>query len=163
MGAVVGAHALRGLLRVRVDQPTPSSLTAGRSILLEHAGRRWSARILSAAAHGRGLVLVGLDGIADRTAAEGLIGARLLIAVGELPPPAEGEFYYHELIGFRVETVGGEQLGEIAETFSTGLNHVWVVHGGPREYLIPVITDVVRTIDRPGRRVVIAPLPGLLA
>jgi 16S rRNA processing protein RimM len=45
---------------------------------------------------------------------------------------------------------------------STGLNDVWVVQGGAREYLIPVIDDVVREIDRPGRRIVIAPMPGLL-
>ena len=84
MGTIVGAHALRGMLRVRVDQPTPPGLTAGRSILLEHAGRHWSAQILSVAAHGRGLVLLSLDGIVDRTAAEGLTGTRLLIPVGEL-------------------------------------------------------------------------------
>jgi ribosomal 30S subunit maturation factor RimM len=31
-----------------------------------------------------------------------------------------------------------------------------------REHLIPVIADVVRAIDRPARRVVVEPMPGLL-
>ncbi|HTD26624.1 MAG TPA: ribosome maturation factor RimM, partial [Candidatus Elarobacter sp.] len=78
------------------------------------------------------------------------------------PPPAEDEFYYHEVVGFRVETTGGESLGAVAETFPTGLNDVWVVRGGGREHLIPVVADVVRAIDRATRRIVIEPLPGLL-
>jgi len=163
VGDIVGAHALRGLLRVRAYQPLAPSLTAGRVVLLEHAGHRWSAQVLSAAPHGRGLVLLGLEGVEDRTAAEGMIGARVLVHVDDLPPLTEGEFYYHELVGFGVETVAGEHLGEIAETFSTGLHDVWVVRGRTREHLIPVVADVVHTIDRPGRRVVITPLPGLLA
>ena len=65
-------------------------------------------------------------------------------------------------VGFRVETVDGRALGEVAETFATGLNDVWVVRGTGREYLIPVIADVVRGIDRDARRILIDPLPGLL-
>jgi 16S rRNA processing protein RimM len=112
--------------------------------------------------HGRGLVLVALDGVTDRNAAEALIGARVLVPAAELPPTADGEFYYHEIEGFRVETTDGQPLGTIASTFATGTNDVWVVRGSRREHLIPVIADVVRTIDRDARRVVIEPLPGLL-
>ena len=160
---IVGAHALRGFLRVRPYQPPAPSLTAGCDVLLEQRGRRWTGHVLSAAPHGRGLLLVALDGVADRTAAEALAGTRVLVPIATLPPPGDDEFYYHEIEGFRVETATGEPVGEIVETFSTGLNDVWVVRDAEREHLIPVIADVVRTIDRAGRRVVIDPLPGLLA
>jgi 16S rRNA processing protein RimM len=153
---------LKGLVRVRAYQPPAPSLRAGRVVLIEHAGARREARICSAGAHGRGLVLVAFDGVADRDAAEALVGARLLIHAADLPPAAEGEFYYHEVTGFSVETAAGEPLGTIAETFTTGLNDVWVVRNGQREYLIPVIADVVRTFDRDAGRVVIEPMPGLL-
>lgn len=162
VGRVVGAHALRGLLRVRAYQPPASSLAAGRHVILEGPGGRREVRLRSASPHGRGLVLVGLEGIEDRTAAEALVGATVLVPQGDLPPPAENEFYYHEIEGFRVETVGGEHLGVIVETFPTGTSDVWVVRGEGREHLIPVIADVVRAIDRSGQRVVIEPLPGLL-
>ena len=160
---IVGAHALQGILRVRPYQPPAPSLAAGSDVLLEQQGRRWIGHVRSAAPHGRGLLLVCLDGVDDRTAAEALAGTRVLVPIATLPPPAEDEFYYHEIEGYRVETTAGEPIGEIVETFSTGLNDVWVVRNQGREHLIPVIADVVRTIDRPGRRVVIDPLPGLLA
>lgn len=127
------------------------------------AGERREADLTSVQPHGRGLLLVGVDGVADRTAAEALRGATLLVPASALPPPGPDEFYWHEIEGFVVETTDGRALGRIAETFSNGPHDVWVVarpRGG--EHLIPVIADVVRTIDRDARRVVIEPLPGLL-
>lgn len=162
VGEIVGAHALRGWLRVRAYHSPAPSLVAGRGVLIERAGQQREYLVESAAPHGRGLVLLVLAGIGDRTAAEALIGARVLVRTADLPPAAADEFYYHEVVGFRVETTGGDSLGTVAETFATGLNDVWVVRGDGREHLIPVIADVVRAIDRGARRVVIEPLPGLL-
>jgi 16S rRNA processing protein RimM len=162
VGDIVAAHALRGQVRVRAYQPPAPSLTADRVVLLEQSGTWREARILSAGRHGHGLLLVTLDGVTDRTAAEALIGSRVLVRRADLPPPEPDEFYHHDLLGFRVVTVEGRDLGAIVETMVTGLNDVWVVRDGSREHLIPVIADVVREIDRDGRRITIDPLPGLL-
>jgi 16S rRNA processing protein RimM len=153
---------LNGILRLRPYQPPAPSLAPGRTIFLEDRSGRRAVRVVSAAPHGRGLVLLGLEGIHDRTAAEALVRARVLVPVDMLPPPADDEFYWHEIVGFRVELSDGTPLGEIVDVFNTGTSDVWTVHGGGREYLIPVIQDVVRVLDRPGRRAVIEPLPGLL-
>jgi 16S rRNA processing protein RimM len=45
---------------------------------------------------------------------------------------------------------------------ANGLHDVWEVRAGAREHLIPVVADIVRTIDRKERRVRIDPIPGLL-
>jgi 16S rRNA processing protein RimM len=147
---------------MRAYQPPAPSLVPGVEVILERSDMRRPARVISAAPHARGQLLLGIEGVADRTAAEGLVRARVLVPAAALPPLAEDEFYYHEIEGFRVETVDGRALGEVAETFATGLNDVWVVRGTGREYLIPVIADVVRGIDRDARRILIDPLPGLL-
>jgi 16S rRNA processing protein RimM len=117
---------------------------------------------VSAARHGRAGVRVAFDGVGDRTAAEALVGARVLVRRADLPAPEPGEFYHHEVVGFAVVTTDGRALGTVAETIVTGLNDVWVVRDGPHEHLIPVIADVVGTIDRDARRITIDPMPGLL-
>ncbi|HLY38169.1 MAG TPA: ribosome maturation factor RimM [Candidatus Binatia bacterium] len=162
VGEIVSAHALRGVVRVRPYQPPAPSLTAGRQVILEQDGKQRTATVVSVAPHGRTLLLVALRDIDDRDAAEALVGACLLVRAEDLPPPAADEFYYHEVEGFRVETTDGTPLGSIHETFSTGLNDVLVVRNADREYLIPVITDVIRAVDRDQRCIVIEPMPGLL-
>jgi 16S rRNA processing protein RimM len=159
---VVTAHGLRGLLRLRPYQFPAPSLVVGRDVLLDHAGTLRPARIATVAPHGGRRLLVGLEGVTDRSAAEALAGARVLVRRGDLPPPDADEFYWHEVTGWTVETDAGTRLGDVVETFATGLNDVWVVRDADREVLIPVIADVVRSIDRDARRIVVTPLPGLL-
>jgi 16S rRNA processing protein RimM len=54
------------------------------------------------------------------------------------------------------------RLGTIAEVFSNGAHDVMVVRGERREILIPVIEDIVKSLDLDSRRVVIEPVPGLI-
>lgn len=162
VGEIVGAHALRGLLRFRPYQPPAPSLIDDLAVLLERRGQWREVRLTHVAPHGRNLLLLTLDDVSDRDAAEALRGTRVLVRKADLPPVDEDEFYHYELVGFAVVTVDGRELGAIADTMATGLNDVWIVRDGEREHLIPVIADVVRTIDRDARRVLIDPLPGLL-
>lgn len=162
VGEVVGAHALRGWVRVKPYQPEAPSLAPGRRVLLERDGAWRETTVTHAGAHGRGLLLLGLDDVCDRTAAEALRGATLRVRRGDLPALGEDEYYHDEVLGFTVETLDGAVVGVITGTLATGLHDVWEVRAGAREYLIPVVADVVHAIDRAGRRVRIDPLPGLL-
>lgn len=106
--------------------------------------------------------LVKFTGVETRTAAEGLVGMLASLPEDVLPAPGPGEFYYYEIVGFRVRTTGGVDIGTVVETIDTGSNDVWVVRANEREVLIPVIADVVRQIDRQTGTVTIEPLEGLL-
>jgi 16S rRNA processing protein RimM len=162
VGEVVGAHALRGWLRVKAYHVPVPSLVPGRRVLLEREGAWREAVVTHAAAHGRGLLLLGLDDVSDRTAAEARRGATVLVRRADIPALDEGEYYHHEVVGFAVETLDGADVGIISGVMSNGLHDVWEVRAGDREHLIPVVADVVHAIDRAGRRVRIDPLPGLL-
>jgi len=118
--------------------------------------------ITRVAPHGAGHLLIELAALHDRTAAAALAGSDLLVPLGDLPALGAGEFYYHEMPGFRVETVDGRTIGEITDTMHTGTTDVWIVRSETGEHLIPVIREVVAEIDRGARRVLITPIPGLL-
>ena len=107
-------------------------------------------------------MLLGLDGVTDRTAAEALDGAACSSARRPSAAPDEDEFYYHEIVGSRSRPLDGPSLGTIAGPSAHRPERRLGGARRRREYLIPVIADVVRAIDRPARRVVIEPLPGLL-
>lgn len=163
IGVVAGAHGIRGLLRVRSFNETSDLLASLAVIELRDAGGAIESHpVTRATPHGRGVWLVELADVGDRTAAGALAGRLVVVAPESLPALAEGEFYHHELVGFAVETTTGEAIGTIAGTFSTGLNDVWIVRDGRHERLVPAIADVVDAIDRAGRRVVIVPREGML-
>ncbi len=72
-----------------------------------------------------------------------------------LPDPGDGEFYWTDLIGLRVATADGFDLGEVERMLETGANDVMVVRG-EFERLIPFIAGmVVRSVDVERGRIVV--------
>ena len=57
----------------------------------------------------------------------------------------EHEYYYSDIIGCTVFDDNNTPIGRVINIFETGANDVWVVKGD-KEYLIPYIEDVVKTL-----------------
>ena len=76
------------------------------------------------------------------------------------PRPDEPHpFLYH---GLRVVTEEGKEVGTVEGVLVMPSSLVLEVREGEREYLIPVIAPVIRSLDRESERLVIHALPGLL-
>src|SRR2546426_9813126 len=103
VGEIVGAHALRGWLRLRAYQPPAPSLVPGRRVLIAQAGACRELEGRAAAPHGRGLVLLALAGVDDPPAAQALVGAPAPVRATDLPPPGGGGVSYPRGGGFRAQ------------------------------------------------------------
>ena len=81
---------------------------------------------------------------------------------GEELKLAENEYHVRDIVGLTVINLDDNtELGKISEVMFTGANDVWVIEG-EREYLIPYIEQVVKTVDFERGIVEITPLEGLL-
>ena len=96
--------------------------------------------------------VIELDGIADREAAEALIGRYLEVERDPLPP---GTYYWHELIGVSVRDEHGAGLGEVADVFRAGENEVYRIVGPAGETLVPALREVVLELDPAARSMVV--------
>jgi len=103
-----------------------------------------------------------LQGVDTLNQAQALRESVVSVAETELAPLQDGEFYYCQVIGLKVRTGAGNELGTIAQVFFSGGHDVWVVRQGKEEYLIPVTEEIVRSIDIPGGQAIIEPIAGLL-
>ena len=103
-------------------------------------------------------VLAHLEGVRTRAEAEQLRGKAVLVDAAELPPLDAAEYYWQDILGMRVVTEDGGNVGTITEIFPTRSNDVYVVREGEREVLIPAIKEVVVSIDTKARTMVIRPL-----
>ena len=82
--------------------------------------------------------------------------------LAELRPLGEGEVFYHDLLGMRVQSGDGEPIGEIAEVYELSPVHLLQVARESGTVLIPFARDMVRLLDREGRRLVMDLPDGLL-
>jgi len=163
VGRIAGAHGLHGAIRLRPDNPDSDTLEQVRRVFVGREGEAaHEYRLLGAQRLNRTTIRLVLDGVDDPDAADAMRGSTLTVALEDMPAKAPGEFYYYEAIGCAVTTTDGRRLGVIEEVFATGANDVWVVRDGAVEVLVPVIENVVKSIDLGARLMVIEVVPGLL-
>ncbi|MBA4181426.1 MAG: 16S rRNA processing protein RimM [Anaerolinea sp.] len=157
VGRVLRPHALRGELRVTAFSPSARNLQRGRPVRL--AGVR---RVVLRARQDRDAWILKLEGLEDRSEIEALRGELLETPDREVIRDDDDSFFVHELIGLRVVTSDGRDLGTIADVLQSGAADVYVVRGPGGEVLIPATGEVVQSISLAEGRAVITPLPGML-
>lgn len=163
VGRITGLHGLAGGMRLKLDNPeSPAFAALERVQLIADAAPARTYQVRQARPLNHGAVKITLEGIGDPSAAEALKGAVVFVDATDLPPAEGDEFYYFEVIGCAVRTTDGRDLGTITEVFATGANDVWIVRDGATEVLVPVIADIVKSVDLAARSVLIEAVPGLL-
>jgi 16S rRNA processing protein RimM len=148
---VLGAKGLKGGVRVELLTDFPERLEAGSTVWLEDSPE--ALRIDRVESGGRATVIY-LAGIGSREAAEQLTDRYLEGPAHEL---GEGEFYWNDLVGLRVEEPGGASVGELVEVFRAGANEVYRVVGSDGERLVPALRTAVLRIDLEAGLMVVAP------
>jgi len=147
VGRIVGIYGVRGWVRVESYTAPLENLLGYRRWQLRRGGGWEPVELQDGQPHGKGLI-AKLKGLDDREQARGYIGTDIAVLRSELPPLEEGEFYWTDLEGLRVETVSGKPLGLVDYLFATGANDVMVVKDGKRERLIPFVRErVVTRVD----------------
>lgn len=166
VGRVVGPHGLRGQLRVRFFGDGPENLMSCSKVWLGDRRDDPNAKSYEVEFVGTGRAneaRLGLAGIIDRDASQALRGLLVLASESALEPLDDDEFYWHQLVGCEVETETGERVGTVREIWETGAHDVLVVRDeAGRQNLIPTARELTREIDIPGRRIVVAAVPGLI-
>ena len=138
---VLGVKGLAGGLRIEPLTDWPERRAVGTSLWIEDEAM--PRQILEVEWGGR-LPVIRLEGIADRPAAEAVIGRYLEVPRRSLPA---GSYYWHQLEGLAVADEAGKPLGTLAEVFRVGENEVYRVVGENAELLLPALRDVILRID----------------
>ena len=157
LGAIAGAHGVRGQVRIKAFTEVPEDLTA-YGPLGDEAGRRRFR--ISLTGRSKGNLLAKIAGVTDRDAAEALRGTRLYVARDALPAPEDEETFYHaDLIGLLAETPEGEALGRVRQIHNFGAGDVLEVvpeDAGEARFL-PFTKAVVPDLDLAGGRLTVVP------
>lgn len=157
VGYVAKVHGLRGEVVVRTFDPASEALfEVERVVLRTRGGEERILTIEDTRTVGKD-VLVTLNEVPDREAAQSLVGSTLLVFRDELEPPAEGEYFQGDLVGLEAVDAAGTVLGRVEEIWSTGEVPTLVIRGGPEELLLPFADDFVGAVDLSARRVVVMP------
>lgn len=155
LGAIAGAHGVRGEVKVKTFTETPEAIAAYGPLTGDPGGRVFRLKGVRAVKDG---VVARLDGVDDRDAAEALKGTRLCVTRGALGDPDEEDSFFHvDLIGLRAEDEAGGKLGTVTAVHAFGAGDMLDVRldGTGQSVLVPFRRETVPVVDVKGGRIVV--------
>ena len=156
VGRILAPVGVQGEVRVELFSDVPQRFAPGAVLSIEGT----PSHVQLSRHMTRGLV-VKFQGVDSRKAAEALRGKELYVPEGDVPPPPEDTYYYFQVLGMRVVTVQGEEVGVVTDILTTGANDVYVVRREDKETLVPALADVVVEVDVEDRRITVSLPDGL--
>ncbi|ALX04520.1 MULTISPECIES: ribosome maturation factor RimM [Aeromicrobium] len=161
VGRIGRAHGIKGELAVQVRTDEPERRFAPGTALV--AGDR--TVVVAAARNHSGRLLLRLEGVGDRTAAEALHGRVLEVDVDPDDVPEDDDAYYdHQLVGLRVHDHAGTDVGVVADVLHLPEQDLLSLDldAGARGVLVPFVVALVPDVDLGAGHVTLADVPGLL-
>jgi len=161
LGVIVGAHGVRGLVKIKPFTADPEAVADYGPVENEAGTRSFTIKV-----HGvhKGVVIAGAEGIEDRNAAEALKGVRLYVSRDALPEPEEEEWYHADLIGLDAVLKNGEVFGTIRQVHDYGAGDSLEIDraDGGGTVMMPFTKAAVPVVDVKGGKVVVELPEGLL-
>ena len=158
VGRIGRAHGVQGeaTIEVRTDDPD-LRFAIGEKLSLENgsaltvSGSRWHNQIL----------LLSFAGITDRNKIEELRD-QLLYAEVDTTSTAPGEYHFQQLIGCQVFLPDQSNLGEVTEIVQLPGQDLLSVAAKKGEILIPMVKQIIFSIDVSKKIIQINPPEGLI-
>lgn len=154
VGYVARAHGIRGEICAIPHDPASTTLAGASAVWI--GGRRYAIEQARETPKG---VLLALEGLTDRTIAEGLRGQAVEVDRDEVDL-RNGDILLTDLIGCQTRLADGTPWGEIVG-LDLGPQVRLVIHQGGVERLLPLVDELVPAIDLEARVVTVDPPEGL--
>ena len=145
LGRVAGAYGIRGWVKVAGEH---AALAAVEKWWVDGVGR-----CVEKTKPHSGWLLAKIPGIETREQALALKGRSVSAPRRALPQPAQGIYYWADLVGLEVVNAQGLVLGIVKGMLSGGAHDVMELSGEKRQRLLPWVPAVVKRVDLEGRRI----------
>jgi 16S rRNA processing protein RimM len=107
-------------------------------------------------------VVLKLGGVGTRTEAEQLRGKLVLVPSEQMAHPSEGSYLIDDVVGMKVLTEEGKEVGIVRDVLKLPANDLWEVECGSRIISIPAVKQFIRRVDLESKTIVIHEVEGLL-
>ncbi|QEA45925.1 ribosome maturation factor RimM [Leuconostoc citreum] len=163
VGTIVNTHGIRGEVKIMaITDFAVDRFKKGAALQIETKQGFVPVTVQSSRLH-KNMWLVLFEGVTNINEIEKYKTNDIYVYGEAREALGDDEYYYDEIIDSRVVSLSGEAIGVVSEIMTTGANDVWVVkRQGQSDALIPMIDDVVKSVDVANKLITIDVLEGLL-
>ena len=147
IGVITTTHGVRGEVKVFPTTDDPMRFKKLKQVILD-TGKEQIELEVAGARFFKNLVILKFKGIDNINDVEQYRQKSLYVTRENAVPLGENEYFIADLIGLKVVSDEGEELGDLSDVLQTGANDVYVVSKeNTPDLLVPAIRDCIRQVD----------------
>lgn len=161
VGVITTTHGVHGEVKVFPTTDDPARFKKLKQVILD-TGKDKIELEIAGVKFFKNLVILKFKGIDDINDVEKYRKKSLYVTRENAVKLKKNEYFIADLIGLKVSSDEGEDLGQISDVLQTGANDVYVISkDGADELLVPAIRECIKNVDVEGGTMEIHLLPGL--
>jgi 16S rRNA processing protein RimM len=147
LGHIVKTHGIKGQVVAFFDVDYPEDYDDLESVFLEQGGRLTPFFIDKMEPQQKGRFIIQFEDIKTIEQAEKLRNTSLYLPLDELPELEEGQFYFHEVIGYQIVDQNHGNLGTVKDFYDMPQQQLMAMEYNAQEMLIPVTDEIFLRAD----------------
>ncbi len=160
VGVISNTHGVRGEVKV---YPTTDDVNRFKKLKEIYMGDEKAPLHIQSVKFQKNMVILGFKEFTTLNEVEGLRNKELFVDRAHAVKLQKDEYFISDLIGMKVVTDEGADLGELTDVMTTGANDVYVVKTTDcKEVLLPAIKECVLNVDMNERVMSVHIMEGLL-
>lgn len=162
VGVITSPHGIRGEVKVFPTTDDPQKFKRLKTVVL-YNGKEEKTVDITGVKFFKQFVILKLSQCSSMDEAERLRKSELYITKEQSGSCGEDENFVADLIGLKVMTEEGDELGVLTDVMETGANDVYVVRTkDDKEVLLPAIKQCILRVDLEAGEMLVHIMDGLL-
>ncbi|MBT9775814.1 16S rRNA processing protein RimM [Clostridium sp. MCC353] len=161
VGVISSTHGIKGEVKVFPTTDDPSRFKQLKKVILD-TGKETLDLEIEYVKFFKNMVILKFKGYDNINDIEKYRGKDLLVTRDNAVKLEENENFIVDLIGIKVVTDEGQELGTLTDVLITGANDVYEVDTGSKKVLLPAIPSCILDVDLDKQTMRVHVLDGLL-
>lgn len=162
LGKIVSKYSFKGELLIKLDTDEPDLYENLDSVFIDLQNNLVPFFIESSQLHKSDLLRVRFEDVDTEADADALIKCDIYLPLTVLPELEGDQFYFHEIIGFKVEDINYGPVGTIVSINDTSAQALFEIERDGIQILIPVNDEFINKLDKANKTLYVETPEGLI-
>ncbi|HET8809534.1 MAG TPA: ribosome maturation factor RimM [Flavobacteriaceae bacterium] len=162
LGKIVAKYSFKGELLIKLDTDEPENYLEMESVFVELNKNLVPFFIEKSSLQKSELLRVKFEDVDDEETADDLLKKEVYLPLEFLPELDEDQFYYHEIIGFKVEDVNYGEVGVLKGINDRTPQTLFEIDRDGIEILVPLRDEFIEKLDKPNKTLTLKVPEGLI-
>ncbi|MHA7056432.1 ribosome maturation factor RimM [Aquimarina sp. M1] len=162
LGRIVSKFSFKGEVLIKLDTDEPESYVKMESVFVSYNKNLVPFFIERSSLHKSDLLRVKFEDVDSEEDADDLMKAEIYLPLSLLPKLEGDQFYFHEVIGFKIVDLTFGEVGIIKHINDSTAQALFEIDRNGIEILIPMNDEFIDKVDRETKTVFVNTPEGLI-